>query len=93
MGQISMEKFSLAGSVVSGNQHPEFAEVLRQQRSRFVRMLQELELTEDERATAEGDAVAVGKLLDNLAGTPTPDGRGSLGVECEPPPRKDASTV
>jgi hypothetical protein len=44
-------------------------------------MLQELELTEDERAAAEGDAAAIGKLLDNLAGTPAPDGGGPLGVE------------
>jgi hypothetical protein len=60
---------------------PQFAEVLRRQRGRFVRMLQELELTEDERAAAEGDAAAIGKLLDNLAGTPAPDGGGPLGVE------------
>jgi integrase len=51
----------------------EFAETLRRQRSRFVRMLQELELTEDERTAIDGDAAAVGKLLDKLAGKPTPD--------------------
>lgn len=56
----------------------EFAEVLRRQHGRFVRMLQELELTEDEQMAAEGDAAAVGKLLDRLAGKPTPDGPGAF---------------
>lgn len=51
----------------------EFAQVLQQQRGRFVRMLQELELTEDERAAAEGDAAAVERLLNRLAKKPTPD--------------------
>lgn len=64
----------------------EFAEVLRRQRGRFVRMLQELDLTEDERAAAEGDAAAVGKLIERLAGKPTPDESGFYSVEGERSP-------
>jgi len=50
-----------------------FARTLAQQADRYVRMLQQLDLTEDERAAATGDAEAVGRLLARLTDQPTPD--------------------
>jgi hypothetical protein len=46
---------------------------LLKQRERFVPMLQELTLTEDEHAAITGDAEAVERLLSRLAGEPTPE--------------------
>ena len=45
---------------------------LLKQSSRFIRMLQELTLTEDERAAITGDAKAVEQLLERLADEPLP---------------------
>jgi len=50
-----------------------FVTTLSRQKDRFVRMLQELDLTEDERAAVSGDAEAAGRLVSRLAGRPTPD--------------------
>jgi len=50
-----------------------FAAALVQQSDRYIRMLQELRLTEDERAATAGDAEAVKNLLVQLADKPTPD--------------------
>jgi len=50
-----------------------FAKTLARQADRYNRMLQQLDLTEDERAAATGDAEAVGRLLTRLADQPTPD--------------------
>lgn len=51
-----------------------FAEALAKQGDRYVRMLQELTLTADERAATTGDAQAVKGLLLRLAKEPTPAG-------------------
>jgi hypothetical protein len=48
-------------------------ETISRQKGRFVRMLQELDLTEDERAAVSGDAEAADRLLSRLAARPTPD--------------------
>jgi hypothetical protein len=56
---------------------------LLKQEERYLRMLQELTLTEDERAAVNGDAEAVKRLLFDLAGKPTP---GSDGRHRRPPP-------
>ncbi len=50
-----------------------FADVLVKQSDRYTRMLQELNLLEDERAATTGDLTAVNQLLGRLAGEPTPD--------------------
>ncbi len=51
------------------------AQYLESQQS-LVRMMQEIPLTDDERAAAENDAQVVARLLDKLQNTGTPDGRG-----------------
>jgi hypothetical protein len=38
----------------------------------MIHMLQEIPLTDEERAAVEGDKIAVEKLLTRLQGTPTP---------------------
>jgi len=61
-----------------------FADALVRQSDRYIRMLQQLDLTEDERAAVTGDVEAVGKLLSRLAGQPTPEidrGETRSGVE------------
>ena len=49
-----------------------FAETLSRQGERYVRMLQQLDLTDDERAATTGDAEAVSHLLSRLADQPAP---------------------
>jgi hypothetical protein len=39
----------------------------------IVRMIQEIPLTDDERAAVDGDLGALDRLLESLAVTPTPD--------------------
>lgn len=53
-----------------------FADALVRQSDRYLRMLQELKLTDDERAATSGDVEAIDGLLTRLAGEPIPD-RGS----------------
>ena len=63
-------------------------ERLAQQEGRYLRLLQELQLADDERAAISGDADAVQKLLVRLKGEPTPDHRGgSVGgsASCDQP--------
>jgi integrase len=55
-----------------------FADALAKQGDRYVRMLQELTLTEDERAATTGDAQAVKGLLLRLAKEPIPGGSPAL---------------
>lgn len=50
----------------------DFFEALVRQSDRYIRMLQELRLTEDERAATTGDAEAVKQLLAHLADKPVP---------------------
>lgn len=50
----------------------DFSEALVKQSDRYIRMLQELRLTEDERAATTGDAKAIEQLLARLAAQPTP---------------------
>lgn len=52
-----------------------FADALVRQSDRYIRMLQELNLTEDERAATTGDVEAVSHLLARLADEPTPGPR------------------
>ncbi len=56
-----------------------FAEALAKQGDRYVRMLQQLTLTEDERAATTGDAQAVKGLLLRLAKEPIPAGPAPVG--------------
>ena len=49
-----------------------FRKALETQGDRYIRMLQELTLTEDERAATTGDAEAVNRLLKRLAEEATP---------------------
>jgi len=53
-------------------------ERLAQQEGRYFRLLQELQLADDERAAISGDADAVQQLLVRLKGEPTPDHRGNV---------------
>jgi hypothetical protein len=50
-----------------------FMETILRQKGRFVHMLQELDLTEDEMPAVSGDAEAADRLLSRLAAQPTPD--------------------
>ena len=68
-----------------------FAGTLARQKDRFVRMLQELDLTEDEREAVAGDADATSRLLSHLAGQPTPD-RATMASESVPRPGAPASS-
>ena len=52
-----------------------FGETASRQQGRFIRMLQELDLTEDEQAAVTGDLEAVDRLVSHLASQPTPDVR------------------
>lgn len=64
----------------------DFFEALVKQSDRYIRMLQELRLTEDERAATTGDAEAVEHLLVQLADKPTPDrspAQPPLGADCD----------
>ncbi len=54
-------------------------ERLAQQNGRYLRLMQELQLADDERAAISGDADAVQQLLVRLKGEPTPDHRGNVG--------------
>jgi integrase len=56
-----------------------FADALAKQADRYVRMLQELTLTDDERAATTGDAQAVRNLLVRLANEPIPGAPASAG--------------
>jgi hypothetical protein len=56
-----------------------FADTLARQKSRYVRMLQQLDLTEDERAAVTGDLEATDRLVSRLANQPTPDAKSGLG--------------
>ena len=47
---------------------------LLEARTGLLRMLQEIPLTDDERAAVDGDSEALQRLLTRLAGTPTPSG-------------------
>ncbi len=50
-----------------------FAQTLARQADRYVRMLQQLDLSDDERSATAGDAEAVRRLVAHLASEPTPD--------------------
>ena len=52
-----------------------FAETLARQKNRYVHMLQQLDLSDDERAAVAGDAEACERLVSRLAEEPTPDQR------------------
>jgi len=54
--------------VPSSDVQPQF----KRQQGNFIKMLQELNLTEDEREAISGDAEAVSRLLDKLEGAPVP---------------------
>ena len=49
-----------------------FRQALETQKGRYIHMLQEFTLTEDEHEATTGDAEAVSRLLERLAAAPTP---------------------
>ncbi len=58
-----------------------FADTLSRQKDRYVRMLQRLDLTEDERAAVTGDVEAADRLVSRLSNQPTPDKTSNVGGE------------
>jgi hypothetical protein len=68
-----------------------FADTLSRQKNRYVRMLQLLDLTEDERAAVAGDADAADRLISRLAGQPTPDEDIDASFRPEPPAKADSA--
>jgi len=58
-----------------------FADTLSRQKDRYVRMLQRLDLTEDERAAVTGDVEAADQLVSRLSNQPTPDKTSNVGGE------------